>query len=205
MPRPSRRGSWFTASRLRRTASRWKPTKMAPSAYAAAASNGSPPRPISTSRNRPSGSSATSSGWASMPNCGGPACGPETSCVSGRRSSNGRRALGEPVTAATRRDSPLRPAWLGGGPRWHIRSDPIAHLAVAEEAREALGLEKILFIRPRCRPTRSTVPSVSRITVSQWWSWRSRTTRPSRPAGSSSTGVGRRTPSTRWSDSQPRR
>ena len=59
----------------------------------------------------------------------------------------GGGALGEPVTAATRRDTAasVRRGSVGvlGG-----TFDPIhfAHLAVAEEAREALGLEKILFI-----------------------------------------------------------
>ncbi len=59
----------------------------------------------------------------------------------------GGGTLGEPVTAASRRDTAasVRRGSVGvlGG-----TFDPIhiAHLAVAEEAREALGLERILFI-----------------------------------------------------------
>ena len=59
----------------------------------------------------------------------------------------GGGALGEPVTTTSRREPtlPVRRGSVGvlGG-----TFDPIhiAHLAVAEEAREALGLEKIVFI-----------------------------------------------------------
>ena len=59
----------------------------------------------------------------------------------------GGGALGEPVTTTSRREPavPVRRGSVGvlGG-----TFDPIhiAHLAVAEEAREALGLERILFI-----------------------------------------------------------
>ena len=70
-------------------------------------------------------------------------------------------ALGEPVTAASPREPAVsvRPGSVGvlGG-----TFDPIhvAHLAVAEEAREALGLEKILFI-PAAMPPHTVDRPVS--------------------------------------------
>ena len=74
--------------------------------------------------------------------------------------------------------------------------DPIhiAHLAVAEAARDALGLERVLFI-PAGAPAAQAGPAHHRrrSTAWRWSSSRSPATRPSPPAGSSSTAPGRRT------------
>jgi nicotinate-nucleotide adenylyltransferase len=73
----------------------------------------------------------------------------------------GGGALGKPVTTTSRREpaAPVRRGSVGvlGG-----TFDPIhiGHLAVAEEAREALGLERILFI-PAAMPPRKVDRPVS--------------------------------------------
>ena len=122
------------------------PGGTASSASAAHGSSGSPPRRTSTSRSRPSASSATSPASASTTSCAGPGSRPATRSRSARPSSNGRPSPGR--AGERHRDlgpAPIVPGSLGifGG-----TFDPIhlAHLAVAEAARDALGLERVLFI-----------------------------------------------------------
>ena len=156
--RRSRPASSSTGSRRWATASASSATRTAPSASAASGSSGSRPRPTSTSRNRPSGSSATWPAWASTRSCAGPGSqAGDTVRIGARRARVGGAALGGAVTDDARRaarSSPARSGILGG------TFDPIhvAHLAIAEEAREALGLERVLFVpagQPPHKPDRA--------------------------------------------------
>ena len=72
---PDRRASWSTASRRCGDGFRVDSTRTACSGSAASGSSGSPRRRTSTSRSRPSDSSATCAGWASTPSCAGPGSG----------------------------------------------------------------------------------------------------------------------------------
>ena len=88
----------------------------------------------------------------------------------------GGAALGADVTAGPR---PIVPGSLGvfGG-----TFDPIhlAHLAVAEEAAEALGLERILFMPAGEPPHKPGLEITPRDSGWRWSSWRSPATTGSR-------------------------
>ena len=140
-------------------------------ACAASGSSGSPPRPTSTSRNRPSASSATSPSWAWTPSCAGPASRAATSSASAASSSSGTSSPGrsddrgrDTVPGVT--DSPARAASSRGRRPLGILGgtfDPIhhGHLAIAEAAREELGLERVLFVPAGQPPHRPRAPGAS--------------------------------------------
>ena len=142
--RRGRRGLHPRARRRRRAAS------------AGSGSSGCRPRPTSTSRSPPSASSATSTGSASTGPAAGRACRPgDTVRIGTARVRVGGRGVGggRSVSRARRRPSRAGSAILGG------TFDPphLAHLAVAEEAREVLGLARVA-VRPgrRSRGRRPT-------------------------------------------------
>ena len=152
--RPSPPASSSTGSMRWATASRSSATRTARSGCAASASSGPRPRPTSTSRSRRSGSSAALARLgidAELRRAGDRAGRPRAHRRG--RARVGAAAVGGRVTADAR-----RPLGVFGG-----TFDPIhvAHLAVAEAARDALGLERVLFIpnrQPPHKPDQAVTP-----------------------------------------------
>ena len=144
--RPSRPASSSTGSTRRATASPSSATTTTRSASAASGSSGSRPRPTSTSRSRPSASSATSPGSASTRSCGGPASqAGDIVRIGADRARVGGAAVGGGRSVTERGGARSRAGSASSAAR-STRSTS-AHLAVAEEAREALGLERVA-VRP---------------------------------------------------------
>ena len=165
------------------------------SASAASGSSGSPPRPTSTSRSRPSASSATWPGSASTPSCGGP--GSRRATWSGSAASElewEAAALGGRVTD---RPAPIVPGRSASSAGRSTRSTSPTSRS-PRRPREALGLERVLFIpagQPPHKPGRQITaggrpPGDGRAGDRGQPGVRGR-------AGSRSTGPARRTPSTR--------
>ena len=127
--------------------------------------------------------------------------GPATRSGSARRARVGA-AGGRRVTERRRRPRPRarRPgrAGLARHPRRDVRPDPHGHLAIAEEAREALGLERVLFVPAggvAVQAGSADQPAGAPAGDGRGGDRGQR--RRSRLSGSSSTGRARRTPSTR--------
>ena len=126
--------------------------RTARSGCAASGSSGWWPRPTSRTRSRPSASSASSCGWGSTGRCARPASAPATASGSaadgaGVGAARGRRVT-DGVVRARGRSRPRRRWCRGRSGSSAARStrSTTGTSAIAEEAREALGLERVLLV-----------------------------------------------------------